>query len=140
MTCFYRGLGLNFERNFVQAHFEENPTDLAFLRHDKPLHPSRTPAHLKHVPNYLLPRMTTVGPAGSPAAEQSVSELSGAAGATAGSEQGAGQQKQHQPRVSFHKSGGRGGAGARGRGRGGRGGSSRGGKSDPLKKFSFKRS
>ncbi|KAG8854584.1 ATP-dependent DNA/RNA helicase [Tulasnella sp. 330] len=41
----------------LQAHFEDNPLDLEYLRHDKPLHPTRVQAHMKHVPNYLLPRI-----------------------------------------------------------------------------------
>lgn len=39
----------------LQRHFEENPDDLAALRHDNELHPSRTNNELKHVPDYLLP-------------------------------------------------------------------------------------
>lgn len=39
----------------LKSHFEENPLDLEALRHDKPLHTMRTQAHLKHVPQYLLP-------------------------------------------------------------------------------------
>ena len=41
----------------MQAHFEDNPLDLEYLRHDKPLHPMRIQAHMKHVPKYLLPRV-----------------------------------------------------------------------------------
>lgn len=97
-----------------QAHFEDNPLDLEYLRHDKPIHPTRVQTHMKHVPKYLLPRIAPV-----PGAD---GEL------TSNSEQPAGF-------VPFKKSDGRGRG--RGRGRGGRGGGSRGGrkKSDPLKKF-----
>eukprot|EP00980_Cylindrotheca_fusiformis_P011661 scaffold2751_cov131-Cylindrotheca_fusiformis.AAC.28 len=46
---------LNSER--LQSHFEENPTDLQLLRHDRvATHVSRVQDHLKHVPKYLLPR------------------------------------------------------------------------------------
>jgi ATP-dependent RNA helicase DDX56/DBP9 len=38
-----------------QAHFEDNPLDLDYLRHDKPLHPTRIQPHMKTVPKYLLP-------------------------------------------------------------------------------------
>ncbi|KAA8495020.1 ATP-dependent RNA helicase dbp9 [Porphyridium purpureum] len=38
----------------LKAYFEENPDDLAALRHDRALEVNR-PAHLAHVPNYLLP-------------------------------------------------------------------------------------
>lgn len=39
----------------LKRHFEENPQDLISLRHDKDLSRVRTEAHLKHVPDYLLP-------------------------------------------------------------------------------------
>mmetsp|Transcript_111180 Transcript_111180/g.166552 ORF Transcript_111180/g.166552 Transcript_111180/m.166552 type:complete len:664 (-) Transcript_111180:91-2082(-) len=46
---------LNSER--LQSHFEENPTDLNLLRHDRvATHVSKVQDHLKHVPRYLLPR------------------------------------------------------------------------------------
>ena len=46
---------LNSER--LQSHFEENPTDLQLLRHDRvATHVSKVQDHLKHVPKYLLPR------------------------------------------------------------------------------------
>lgn len=40
----------------LKRHFEENPQDLASLRHDKELHPARVQTHLKRVPEYLLPQ------------------------------------------------------------------------------------
>lgn len=43
-----------------QAHFEDNPLDLEYLRHDKALHPTRVQAHMKHVPKYLMPRIAAV--------------------------------------------------------------------------------
>ena len=46
---------LNSDR--LQSHFEENPSDLNLLRHDRvATHISRVQDHLKHVPKYLLPR------------------------------------------------------------------------------------
>ena len=39
----------------LQRHFEENPEDLHHLRHDGELRAARTQAHLKQVPEYLLP-------------------------------------------------------------------------------------
>ena len=39
----------------LKQHFEENPDDLHHLRHDGELRTARTQAHLKHVPEYLLP-------------------------------------------------------------------------------------
>lgn len=97
-----------------KAHFEDNPNDLEFLRHDKTLHPTRVQSHMKHVPKYLLPRSAAPNP-----------ELSG--GDDPNKEAGF---------VPFRKGNSRG----RGRGRGGRGGrgsNGRGGKrkADPLKKF-----
>lgn len=93
--------------------------DLEYLRHDKPLHPTRVQTHLKSVPKYLLPHIAPVA-----GAEE--------AGGGAAKDRGVGF-------VPFKKMSGR----RRGsRGQGGRGGGSRGGsrgggkkKSDPLKKF-----
>jgi ATP-dependent RNA helicase DDX56/DBP9 len=39
----------------LKRHFEENPSDLHHLRHDGELRPARVQAHMKHVPEYLLP-------------------------------------------------------------------------------------
>ncbi|TIA69079.1 hypothetical protein E3P91_03786 [Wallemia ichthyophaga] len=44
----------------LKAHFEDNPNDYEFLKHDKPLHPMRQQPHLKHVPGYLMPRIAGV--------------------------------------------------------------------------------
>ncbi|KAF9218629.1 DEAD-domain-containing protein [Gyrodon lividus] len=101
---------LNSEK--LKAHFEDNPLDLEYLRHDKPLHPTRIQSHMKHIPKYLLPRIAPV--AGTEGGETTSSE----------------------PKVSFapFKK-----TSIRGRGqRGGRGGASSGRgkkKSNPLKKF-----
>ncbi|CCM00759.1 uncharacterized protein FIBRA_02799 [Fibroporia radiculosa] len=99
----------------IQAHFEDNPNDLEYLRHDKPLHPTRVQPHMKHVPKYLLPRITPVSGSG---AEVDTRDTTGDPGF-----------------VPFNKRNSRGRG--RGRGRGGRGGASGRGrkKSDPLKKF-----
>ncbi|KDR80606.1 hypothetical protein GALMADRAFT_240942 [Galerina marginata CBS 339.88] len=95
----------------LKAHFEDNPLDLEFLRHDKPLHPTRIQPHMKHVPKYLLPRIAPV-----------------AGGNIDGDHE---QPKQFIP---FKKDSVRGKSRGRGRGgRGGNGGSRK--KSDPLKKF-----
>ncbi|KAG4303271.1 hypothetical protein PCANB_000572 [Pneumocystis canis] len=40
----------------LKQYFDENPDDLQQLRHDKELHPARIQPHLKHVPDYLLPK------------------------------------------------------------------------------------
>ncbi|KAF8967708.1 P-loop containing nucleoside triphosphate hydrolase protein [Flammula alnicola] len=99
----------------LKAHFEDNPLDLEFLRHDKPLHPTRVQAHMKHVPQYLLPRIAPVSGGNADGSETTTTKAF----------------------VPFKKEPARGKG--RGRGRGGRGGgnSGRGGKkkSDPLKKF-----
>ncbi|SCZ87680.1 BZ3500_MvSof-1268-A1-R1_Chr2-2g05146 [Microbotryum saponariae] len=116
----------------LKAHFEDNPKDLAFLRHDKPLHPSRVQPHLKHVPSYLMPRIAAVGSSTDPA--EALNQVN------------TGSTKPFDPsqsRVPFHKAqrGGKGGRGGRG-GRGGHGGKGSAGqprRQDPLKggKFSF---
>ncbi|EON98115.1 putative atp-dependent rna helicase dbp9 protein [Phaeoacremonium minimum UCRPA7] len=40
----------------LKRHFEENPAMLHHLRHDGELRTARSQAHLKHVPDYLLPK------------------------------------------------------------------------------------
>ena len=40
----------------LKRHFEENPSDLHHLRHDGELRPARVQPHMRHVPEYLLPR------------------------------------------------------------------------------------
>jgi ATP-dependent RNA helicase DDX56/DBP9 len=40
----------------LKRHFEENPEDLKHLRHDGELRAARVMPHLKHVPEYLLPK------------------------------------------------------------------------------------
>lgn len=40
----------------LKRYFEENPTELTHLRHDGELRTARQQAHLKHVPEYLLPK------------------------------------------------------------------------------------
>ncbi|KAI5843219.1 ATP-dependent RNA helicase dbp9 [Tricharina praecox] len=40
----------------LKRHFEENPEDLKHLRHDGELRAARIQPHLKHVPEYLLPK------------------------------------------------------------------------------------
>ena len=44
----------------LKAHFEQNPRDLEYLRHDRALHPARVQAHMKHVPGYLRPRIAAI--------------------------------------------------------------------------------
>ncbi|PHZ17365.1 DEAD-domain-containing protein [Rhizopus microsporus ATCC 52813] len=47
---------LNSEK--LKAHFEDKPKDLEFLRHDHTLQPAKIQQHLKHIPSYLMPRIT----------------------------------------------------------------------------------
>lgn len=44
---------LNSEK--LKGYFEDNPTDLQVLRHDKSLHTVRIQEHLADVPEYILP-------------------------------------------------------------------------------------
>ena len=44
----------------LKRHFEENPADLQGLRHDRELRAARIQPHLKHVPDYLMPRRNKV--------------------------------------------------------------------------------
>ncbi|KAL3283165.1 hypothetical protein HHI36_006317 [Cryptolaemus montrouzieri] len=39
----------------LKGYFEDNPTDLQVLRHDKTLHTVRIQEHLSDVPEYILP-------------------------------------------------------------------------------------
>ena len=45
----------------LKRHFEENPDELHHLRHDGELRAARIQPHLKHVPDYLMPRNGTDG-------------------------------------------------------------------------------
>ena len=48
----------------LKRHFEENPADLQNLRHDGELRAARIQPHLKHVPDYLMPKKNTNAAAG----------------------------------------------------------------------------
>jgi len=96
---------LNSEK--LKAHFAANPLDFSFVRHDTPLHPTRIQPHMKHVPQYLMPKIAQV-----PLAKDEGEGLVPFANRSRG-------------RGGFRGRGGRGG------GRGGRGGK----KVNPLKNF-----
>lgn len=51
-------MGGSWQKYFNFAHLEDS-LGLEYLRHDKPLHPTRVQAHMKHVPKYLLPRLVS---------------------------------------------------------------------------------
>ena len=44
----------------LKAHFEENPKDLEYLRHDRAVHPARVQQHMRHIPAYLRPRIAAI--------------------------------------------------------------------------------
>ncbi|KAJ1718361.1 ATP-dependent DNA/RNA helicase, partial [Coemansia erecta] len=52
---------LNSEK--LKAHFEDRPKDLQFLRHDKALNPSKIMPHMKHIPEYLVPKIAGIAQA-----------------------------------------------------------------------------
>lgn len=56
----------------LKSHFEENPKDLEYLRHDRALHPARVQPHMRHIPSYLRPRIAAIpgAAAAAPAPEQ----------------------------------------------------------------------
>ncbi|KAJ3350876.1 ATP-dependent DNA/RNA helicase [Kappamyces sp. JEL0680] len=54
---------LNSEK--LKTHFEDHPTDLAALRHDKAIHPTKIQPHMRHVPDYLLPKGKVIVSSGS---------------------------------------------------------------------------
>jgi hypothetical protein len=39
----------------LAAHWEDNPREYDLLRYDRQIAPQQVPAHLKHVPSYLMP-------------------------------------------------------------------------------------
>ncbi|OLY82809.1 ATP-dependent RNA helicase dbp9 [Smittium mucronatum] len=51
--------------DLLKTHFEDRPTDLNFLRHDRTLHPTKIKPHLKNIPNYLMPKISSVSGDGS---------------------------------------------------------------------------
>jgi ATP-dependent RNA helicase DDX56/DBP9 len=121
----------------LKAHFEDNPKDLAFLKHDKPLNPARVQKHMKHVPSYLMPRIAPVGGTSTLDNAAQADSSSNAEGTAGGSGNVATGDSKYVP---YKKGGGsqRGGKGGRG-GRGGRGGKTGGSKrSNPLKSFKRK--
>ena len=91
----------------LKAYFEDNPRDLQLLRHDKTLAP-KSEAHLKNVPDYLVP-----------------DTLKGL------------QHERRDAKAARGKRGG-GGGGGRGGGRGGSSNSGGSGKGDAFKKFKRK--
>lgn len=102
----------------LKAHFEDNPLDLEYLRHDKPLHPSRVQPHMKHVPKYLLPKIAAVSVPGIESVHMGTEKAVGFV-----------PFKKRDNLRGHTRSGGRGGRSG--------GSSNRGSKkkSDPLKKF-----
>ncbi|KAJ2849465.1 ATP-dependent DNA/RNA helicase, partial [Coemansia erecta] len=52
---------LNSEK--LKAHFEDKPKDLHFLRHDKALRPEQIMPHMKHIPEYLIPKIAGIAQA-----------------------------------------------------------------------------
>lgn len=111
-------------RPLSQAHFEDHPLDLEYLRHDKPLRPTRIQPHLKQVPRYLVPRIAPVPSADGAAATAPTGNIENPDAKNVGF-------------VPFRKEGRSGRGGKSGRGGGRSGGKSGGGgrKKDPLRKF-----
>ncbi|KAJ3799851.1 P-loop containing nucleoside triphosphate hydrolase protein [Lentinula aff. detonsa] len=121
----------------LKAHFEDNPLDLEYLRHDKPLHPTRIQSHMKHVPKYLLPRTAPIPGAATGGAGIEGTGTGGAEGTEGDKPVGfVPFKKTNHPHSQGGRGRGRGGPGKNGRGgRGGRGTMGGKKKSDPLKKF-----
>ena len=51
---------IDLRRPPLQAFLEENPRDADVLRHDTRLAPRQIKPHLKHLPDYLVPKGTEV--------------------------------------------------------------------------------
>ncbi|EGE77925.1 ATP-dependent RNA helicase DBP9 [Blastomyces dermatitidis ATCC 18188] len=96
----------------LKRHFEENPEELRQLRHDGELRAARVQAHLKHVPDYLMPTKGKGGLSSGPAGDVGF----------------VGFRKTHENRIRKARE--------RNRGRGRPAKAGRGGKKvDPLKSF-----
>ncbi|KAJ2556233.1 ATP-dependent DNA/RNA helicase [Coemansia sp. RSA 1933] len=52
---------LNSEK--LKAHFEDKPKDLHFLRHDRAIRPEQIMPHMKHIPEYLVPKIAGIAQA-----------------------------------------------------------------------------
>ncbi|KAF9135869.1 ATP-dependent DNA/RNA helicase [Mortierella sp. 14UC] len=102
---------LNSEK--LRAHFEDKPKDLEYLRHDKTLHPTRVQPHMKHVPEYMMPKVQAVS-------SEKIGDTEALGQIT--------YKKKAQNSVRNARQNKR---------KGGGGGASGGKKNDPLKKFSF---
>ncbi|WFD32468.1 RNA helicase [Malassezia sp. CBS 17886] len=106
----------------TQAHFEENPKDLEYLRHDRALHPARVHQHMRHVPKYMRPRIASI-PGGDAADAADAGPSGFVPKRKAGAQKGRGRSDSKRGRAS------RGGAAA------GKGARPRK-KADPLRTFS----
>ena len=104
----------------LKRHFEENPDDLANLRHDGESRAARVQPHLKHVPDYLMPNRVAGG------AKEGVMGV----GFVGLQKEESGKLRGRKPRNGSGSGRGRSG---RGGGRGGRSGVGR--RADPLKTF-----
>ncbi|KAG0057769.1 ATP-dependent DNA/RNA helicase [Gryganskiella cystojenkinii] len=99
---------LNSEK--LKAHFEDKPKDLEFLRHDKTLHPTRVQPHMKHVPDYMMPKVQAVS-------SQKIGEAADGLGPVTYKKKTQNSVRKARQSKGGNKSGGK--------------------KNDPLKKFSF---
>ncbi|KAN0061270.1 ATP-dependent DNA/RNA helicase [Thecaphora frezii] len=110
----------------LKAHFEDNPTDLAYLRHDKILgKTSRVQSHMKHIPSYLRPRILGIKPN-----PNAAPPTTGSAEASDGKG-----KKQFIPKRNPHNKKGKGKAQAPNGAKGRAGGAKKQKRSDPLRKF-----
>ena len=108
----------------LKRHFEENPEDLRFIvgRHDGELRAARVQPHLKHVPDYLMPKQGKEG----------IVKGGGDVGFVGLRKEGEGNRLRRIRGLKRGRGGKGGGGGSGGRGQGG----GRGGKgSDVLKTF-----
>lgn len=130
----------------LRAHFEENPRDWEYLKHDRALgeggangRGAGSQKHLKHVPNYLIPAGMGGGRRGGVGAAEKLE-------APPPAPDGDDPRSSKMSKVSYDEQGrslgyvglrkqkrGGGASRGRGRGRGGSGGSSGGRKKDPLR-------
>ncbi|PAA71272.1 hypothetical protein BOX15_Mlig026510g3 [Macrostomum lignano] len=99
----------------LRAHFADNPRDLHLLRHDKELHTARVQAHLRHVPEYIVPDalrdIVTGGGGGHKRRRRNPRFGGGSGGGGAGKETKSGGASSTDKEIKGRRFGGSGGAG-----------------------------
>ncbi|CAM9606861.1 unnamed protein product [Pylaiella littoralis] len=89
----------------LASYFKENAGDLRVLRHDKSvLHPLRKLEHLKHIPDYLMPRGLQTGEDPTQRQRKRMKRARGGAKRRQGQGQDQGRRKDNDPLQTFEAS------------------------------------